>query len=211
MAPSFRIPELDTEGWSPILLKRWRLRGHPQETTENSVDLGHFTEIHGYTSVEVIRDAETVGPYLTATYAMTRRPPIPGRPIRTQFDVHVHGLGYSHVDISVERYGMRGRLFVLSTPIDGQEIELRIGVSIHKDTARQRAGQLLGLVPRAVFNRLLAYATFRGIVADVEQDFEIWKHKRYVQPPILAQGDGPVGRYRLWARQFYTEAEVGSV
>ena len=26
----------------------------------------------------------------------------------------------------------------------------------------------------------------------------------YVDPPALADGDGPVGAYRRWARQFYT-------
>jgi len=35
----------------------------------------------------------------------------------------------------------------------------------------------------------------------------VWQHKRYVQPPILAEGDGPAGKYRQWARQFYRGAE----
>ena len=33
----------------------------------------------------------------------------------------------------------------------------------------------------------------------------IWTHKRYVHPPALSKGDGPVGLYRRWARQFYPE------
>ncbi len=43
---------------------------------------------------------------------------------------------------------------------------------------------------------------------DISQDFVIWQHKRYVQLPILAEGDGPVGKYRQWAKQFYRGAEV---
>jgi hypothetical protein len=38
---------------------------------------------------------------------------------------------------------------------------------------------------------------------DAQQDFDIWQNKRFIQPPALAEGDGPIGKYRLWARQFY--------
>jgi len=45
----------------------------------------------------------------------------------------------------------------------------------------------------------------RNYLADVTQDLAIWEHKTYVHPPRLAEGDGPVGRYRTWTRQFYRE------
>jgi hypothetical protein len=44
---------------------------------------------------------------------------------------------------------------------------------------------------------------FAALANDVEQDFVIWKHKQYVARPALAQGDGPIARYRRWAEQFY--------
>ncbi len=43
---------------------------------------------------------------------------------------------------------------------------------------------------------------------DISQDFVIWQHKRYVPPSMLAEGDGPVGKYRQWAEQFYRGADV---
>jgi len=42
-----------------------------------------------------------------------------------------------------------------------------------------------------------------GFVADAAKDFPIWEHKRFTQPPALARGDGPIGKYRQWAKQFY--------
>ena len=42
-------------------------------------------------------------------------------------------------------------------------------------------------------------------VGDVKQDFDIWSQKRYVDPPKVAIGDGPVGHYRRWCKQFYPE------
>jgi len=35
------------------------------------------------------------------------------------------------------------------------------------------------------------------------QDIPIWEHKTFRVNPLLCSGDGPIGRYRKWARQFY--------
>jgi cholesterol 7-desaturase len=61
---------------------------------------------------------------------------------------------------------------------------------------------------RAV-ERLVDARSFQVFSSDVEQDFEIWKHKEFVPKPALAMGDGPVMRYRRWAEQFY-EDQSGS-
>ena len=51
--------------------------------------------------------------------------------------------------------------------------------------------------------RLLAGLMFRGNCEFVAQDFPVWATKRYQSPPRLARGDGPIGPFRHWARQFY--------
>ncbi|HYM15954.1 MAG TPA: Rieske 2Fe-2S domain-containing protein [Dehalococcoidia bacterium] len=211
LAPAWEVPDLEMDGWSPLLVKAWRLRGHPQETSENSVDFGHFSQTHRYTDVEVLQEPVTDGPYLHAAYAMTRPAGRFGRGVRTEFEAHVRGLGYSFVEIRVPQYDLRARLFVLATPSAGREITLRVAVSLHGDTRPARIHPLLAAVPRWLVNRIIARATFNGVVHDVEQDVPIWQHKRYVQPPILAAGDGPVGKYRQWAKQFYRGADVALV
>ena len=45
---------------------------------------------------------------------------------------------------------------------------------------------------------------------DVGQDFAIWEHKRHMHRPALADGDGPIGPYRRWVRQFYESGVVAS-
>jgi len=45
----------------------------------------------------------------------------------------------------------------------------------------------------------------REYKTDVYQDFKIWENKKYLIRTHLAPGDGPIGFYRLWARQFYNE------
>jgi len=51
----------------------------------------------------------------------------------------------------------------------------------------------------------MARLIMNGFVHDTKQDFPIWENKLYTSPPALARGDGPIGKYRLWARQFYSE------
>ena len=210
-APLWAVPDLDMHGWSPLLVRTWDLRGHPQETSENSVDTGHLAVIHGYQSVEILKELVTDGPYLNVKYAMLRPRGLFGRPIRAEFEIHMYGLGYSLVDVVVPQFGLHTRHFVLATPTDGENIHLRVALSMQTGSSPRLIHPLLVLLPRRFLNRLLARAAFDGFVHDVQQDFVIWQHKRYIQPPILAQGDGPVGKYRQWARQFYRDADLALI
>jgi hypothetical protein len=46
------------------------------------------------------------------------------------------------------------------------------------------------------------------IERQLEQDIPIWENKIYVHPPLLVEGDGPIGIYRKWCRQFYTSTSA---
>ena len=65
-APQWSLPAdpPDQAGWSGIEIKTNRFPGHPQETTENSVDLGHLRYVHGYGSVDRIEPVSVDGPCL---------------------------------------------------------------------------------------------------------------------------------------------------
>lgn len=204
-APKWEVPELDDEDWTDLIFTQWIMRGHPQETTENSVDIGHFTETHGYNSVGILKPLVMEGAYLTTSYTMCR--PTLGRNIRSNFEIHVHGLGYSQVDVEVPELGLKFRLFVLATPLSDEQICLRLALSAYKKVDVGVIHPSLKFMPKRAILKAVARSTFSGFKHDVEQDIPIWEHKRYIQPPILAEGDGPVGRYRHWVKQFYTETE----
>jgi len=212
-APQWEIPQLDWSDYTPVRIKQWSFRGHPQETSENSVDLGHFTVIHGYHNVQTIRPAETDGPYLSAKYGMERHTvlgPWTVHKSTVEFEPHVYGFGYSLVDVFVKELGVRTRQFVLSTPTDEEQIEFRIGLSVKRPTKEEPWRGGLQLLPRAISLPLIEQFIFRGYTHDVHQDFPMWQNKRYVVPPALAQGDGPVGVFRRWAKQFYDDPPMAA-
>jgi hypothetical protein len=110
-----------------------------------------------------------------------------------EFETEIYGLGYSVVNVSVPRFHVTARMWVLPTALDEERLVLRLALRLKK--WKTGAGSLLSTV--------IAYMIMSGFVHDARQDFPIWENKRYMPVPALARGDGPVGKYRQWAKQFY--------
>jgi nitrite reductase/ring-hydroxylating ferredoxin subunit len=185
--PAWEIPALEANGWTTVRYRKFELFDHPQETTENSVDVGHFAFVHNYRNTRMLRQAVTEGPYLSTAFAVQRAVPglerlLPELLFEFQFDTQIYGLGYSLVNVSVPALKLQARLWVLPTAIDEQRITLHLAASLRADK-----GPLL--------SRLLAGEMLRGLVRDARQDFVIWQNKQYLHPPALAEGDGPIGKY----------------
>ncbi len=201
-APSFHVPEIDTEGWMEPVFESYALRGHPQETSENSVDFGHLGIVHGYKDVLVLRELRTDPGHLSVQYAM-HRPYVQELAflgdIYAEFFIHVFGLGYSRVEVEVPRFGLRTRHLIFATPTDTEKLELTIGFT-HRAMGKRSP---LTRLPLALVNRAIRRLGMKAFAHDVAQDFDIWNFKKYVHPPQLAVGDGPIGSYRRWAKQFY--------
>jgi nitrite reductase/ring-hydroxylating ferredoxin subunit len=190
----WELPPLDDAGWNR---PRWRLypiATTPQETTENSVDFAHFTQLHGFVDGSIARPIAIEGAFLSTAYRAHRPLGVPGLPkykLPVCYDVKVWGLGYSQVDVSVPRLGLDARVWVLPVPIDENHIELRLATST-KNTI-----PLIGRLTRRIVHRI--------VCAEVDEDLDVWNYKAYLEKPALMKSDGPIGEYRRWARQFYPE------
>jgi hypothetical protein len=83
-------------------------------------------------------------------------------------------------------------LLVLSSPVDHDNIILRTAASVKQ------------WGPRPVTYLLREFASM-GLNKEVGQDAPIWEAKRYLEKPILAEGDGPIAEYRRYCKQFYPQ------
>lgn len=212
-APSFDIPELPSDGWGAWEFRRFELDGHPQETTENSVDIGHLSVIHGYDGVEQLRPLRVEGARLNANYAMLRDAGFFGRggKMRAEFEINAFGLGYSMVEVEIAKFGLQTRQAVMCSPIEPGRAHLLIAMALRLPQDRTKINPFLGLLPQRAAEFVASKAAIRAFAHDVNQDFDIWQNKVYVQRPVLASGDGPVVRYRQWARQFYVQGASAEV
>jgi nitrite reductase/ring-hydroxylating ferredoxin subunit len=210
-APTWSPPVQDDEGYSELVTNHWRLRGHPQETTENGVDTGHLTQVHGYRDLQITEPTHAEGPYLTGAYKMVRDAgPLSflGFELVPEFRVHVWGLGYSLVEATVPKYGLAGRQFIFATPSDGEMIDLHIALRVKRLEHPERILPGLDKIPEPVLTRLVRMFYMKGFENDIGQDFDIWANKGYANRPALSKNDGPIGLYRRYCRQFYPELRL---
>ena len=197
--PTWEIPRLDEEGWTANRVIRWELRSHPQEICENTVDSAHLVPVHDAISCRVV-SCEPKGPVLRVVLNMVATGAViqmPDEINEVELDVTLHGLGQIVVNTHVITAGLRTRQRIHSTPIDGQRIAI-FGVANTRE------------MPDPAYTAEIDEIFWNAFVADFQKDFPIWEKKAYLERPLLAGGDGPIGRYRRWARQFYGEvpAEV---
>ena len=210
--PQWELPDEPPTGadWSGLRSTTMRFRGHPQETTENSVDVEHLEYTHGYRDVEPTAFSID-GAYLKSCFDFTNVRTVAGLiDIVSEVSAvtHVHGLGYSFVEVHEKTIGMDSRLWVLSTPVDGEFVELTL-VSQAREVARPgRYIAGLGFLPKKLRNRLMNRILIYEERRFVAQDVVIWERKRYQSPPRLCRADGPIGKYRLYCRQFYSDIGI---
>ncbi len=196
-APEWHVPPLPGKRLCTPQHNDWTFRGHPQETSENSVDLGHFSVVHGYAGADSIYPHRVEGATMRTGYVIRRKLDflaMPNRTLEAKLHVSVHGLGYSHVHAETDLLGSGWHLQVCSTPIDREMNHLRITLHIEEFAVPGVAA-------------MLARATMLAFIHDVNQDMPLWQKKRHLVRPNLAEGDGPIAAYRRYCQQFYPRPE----
>lgn len=199
-------PPGDAGDWSGMEFWSVRFAGHPQETAENAVDLGHLRYVHGYDAVSGTGPVEIDGACLRSRFDFRRTQTVAGIKCFV-WDVsavaHVHGLGYSLVEVREHSIGMQTRLWTLATPIDGETIELTLVSQMRRLTKPKRPVVGMRFLPARLRTRIMNRIVIAVQARDVMQDVAIWSRKRHRPRPFLCRSDGEIGAYRRYCRQFY--------
>ena len=203
-------PPEDGGGWSGMEFWSVRFPGHPQETTENSVDLGHLRYVHGYDAVNAVGSVSVEGSWLRSSFDFKRTQTIAGLKCFS-YDVsaitHVHGLGYSFVEVREHSFDMETRLWVLATPIDGELVELTLVSQLRQLLRPKRPIFGMRFLPPRLRTRIMSKIIIASQRQDVLQDVVIWGQKRYWSYPLLCGSDGNIGKYRRYCEQFYPDGQ----
>jgi hypothetical protein len=158
---------------------------------ENAVDVAHFRYLHGtqnYPEAVVVFGTPVL--HMRAETIMAT----PKGDVTGVIESHSYGFG-----VSLNRFtGLVETLLVATqTPVDDEYVEVHFNFYVKKlgneDTTRG-----------------VAKAFIAEIARQLGQDIPVWENKIYVHPPMLCAGDGPVGKYRKWARQFYPKHYIES-
>lgn len=194
----WEIAEPTRAGWRPVRTKKMRFHSHPQEVTENSVDIGHLGVLHGFADIRVIDPMTTDGPYLRARYSITKPIPLIGG-VEGEFRIRADGLGFSLVELELAG-NWAIRQLVLTTPTGRRGVDAHIATIL-----RTRGGTKIERIIWAPVEAILERIVLRAVVAELRRDQQVWDNKKYLTRPAIAAGDGPIAAYRAWAAQFYSE------
>ena len=191
-APSYTIPampEHGAEGWSPWFHRTLRIRTRPREIVENVVDLAHFPTVHK-NRVDTFEN-EFVGE--RAIQRATGGGIPDGPHTSAEFDYRSEAIYYGPAyQITAMHHRLETRLLNAHTPIDEDELELRFAMLIHWPGETSKLARI-------------ANAYVDDIQRGFQQDVAIWEHKDFREQPVLADGDGPIGKLRRWYAQFFVE------
>ena len=190
--PTWEPPLLEEEGWTSGREVRWELRSHPQEVAENTVDSAHLHPVHHVDGCDVI-SVEPKGHQWHVVLHMSATGEAIGMPDErndVELDVYAYGVGMIIANTHVLPADLRTRQRIYPTPIEDDKIAI-FGVNNTRVMADEGYTQEIDALFWAAFN------------TDFPRDFPIWETKAYVDRPLLSSADGPIGRFRKWARQFY--------
>ena len=207
--PQWSLPEDPPGGtdWGEMDFWTVQFPGHPQETTENAVDLAHLRYVHGYGSVVRVGAVSVEGVHLQSCFDFKRTQSLAGV-ARIMYDIsavtNVYGLGYSFVEIHERFFDMEMRLWVLATPVDGRLVEMVLVGQVREIRAPKRPIIGMRFLPVRLRTTIMRKIIMAGQKRDVLQDVVIWSRKRYRPHPILSRSDGEIGKYRRYCEQFYS-------
>jgi nitrite reductase/ring-hydroxylating ferredoxin subunit len=191
-APEWPMPRLPEDRFSHYACTVDTLADHPQDIAENGLDTGHLPIVHRFGMLRRIGRLAQDGHRCRFDHATFRKLPVLGTLVfENRFELH--GLGILIAHVTAPRLRTRFRIWILSTPIDPERIELRTMLSTDLPVLRRWAGRAL----HAFMHH------------DLRRDFPIWENKIHMAHPKLVSGDGPIMSYRRWAAGFYSEHDVG--
>lgn len=187
------IPEIGSPDWTDLDLYDWEINTIVQETGENGADVAHFMFVHS--SPEMPQGDVTMDGVRRATLLMNKVPRINDKGETDDTGEDWEFIEVNSVNVgpgqTIQRITRAFEVVMMGTitPIDTQHVHLRFVFTMPNS--------------QTDMNKVLAQATQDNIATGVEQDIPIWTNKRYVEDPLLCDGDGPIAKYRKWFRQFY--------
>ena len=208
--PDWCLPELDSRDWSKFVYSAQEIRTHPQETSENGVDITHLPYVHGYSEVESLAPIHVDGRLLQNKFKLTRQIG-PSKNLSIRLDVRatvsMWGLGFSMIEPVMDSAGLYIRQLALCTPIDDETVNFVMAIQM-KDIERPNAlFPGLGLMPKRLLNAMLLRLFFKVYLTDISQDFEIWENKNYLTYPRLSTAENAIIQFRRYCEQFYATSE----
>lgn len=189
--PSYEMPlitEYGTAEWLPWSTNIFPMKTQPREIVENIADRAHFEYVH-HTKMDE---------FTFETEGHIARQSTKGRAIfGDKFEnISTVATYYGPGILVTQMEGMlKNFLLVLTTPVDQNHTDVRFAVTLKRVGTDEKTLKYMGLY-------------MENLRTGFIQDQRIWENKVFRERPALCDGDGPIGKLRVWYRQFYPDVEA---
>jgi nitrite reductase/ring-hydroxylating ferredoxin subunit len=187
--PQFEVPVLPEFGhpdWAPTRYFDLKVAAQLQDMAENNCDPVHFMYVHTATSIpeSEIRFSNN-GCFMHMTDEAERTSPL--GTFRTKLVRDSFGIGMATVRLDgIVNAGLL--LLAGTTPIDRGHTHSRWAFTVTRNLADTAGEEFID-----------------GLSKGVLADMRIWENKIYRPNPVLCDGDLFLGKFRQWAKQFYSD------
>ena len=202
--PHWWLPKIDETGWTRTRTHVYSLRTHPQETSENVIDLSHLSVLHGFNAVGHTGNVEIAGPCFKTDFRFDGSYHFPLlRGVKTELSavVEIWGLGFLFVETVSKALGARTLNWFLATPVDGETVDVLVSAKVQ---ALDGDG-FLRHVPKKILEAFMLPLVLYEFKKNIERDFMVWENKSYNERPMLNKTDGDILKFRRDCTQFYPE------
>jgi 3-ketosteroid 9alpha-monooxygenase subunit A len=179
------IPEYGRDDWLPWSVSRYHIKTHPREIVDNLADRAHFAFVH---NTEIDEFGFEVDGHTATQHVKGRAFLASGGVDPFTSSTTYHGPGY--LLMRMEGSALQNYMLFAHTPIAENSLDLRMAVTLKVVGDRKKTESYVGLY-------------LDNLKKGFEDDIRIWENKIYRDPPLLCDGDGPIGKLRKWYRQFY--------
>lgn len=188
--PDYELPafaEYGTPHWVEWKIDQLgELKSHPIEILDNMADRGHFGPVHGSEGIELFENDFN-------DHIVVQRFRSGHRTLVTEGALYTN-TWYTGPGILISE--MAGEypsiILIAHTPVEDGVVRVWHGLLVKVGNATPTEEDIG-----------LARAYQDASLAAFSQDFEIWSNKRPCFNPLAVRGDGPIGKVRIWYRQFY--------
>jgi hypothetical protein len=191
-APSYELPDLDHEGFTPSTFDAFEVRASPALIMRDLADYPHFESIHGYRRVAIDAPFAAHGACCALTVSFDW-PLILGSglvTLRARFRSVCVGLGYQVTTVTAAKGMFVTRHRVLPTPTEDGVTRVTLGMEI----------QLRGGRPTLPRVDALGHAIARrAFTRDTATDSAGWQA---LSEEEATSARGPLADYWAWANQF---------
>ena len=207
--PPWEIPKFEEElkgNWTKPTYTDMVIDTHIQEFAENGFDLAHFEPVHGSEENTIELDKkQPFGPEVF--FAANLVYPgdgigMFGKKVGVRVNWRYSGLGVFENHVTLREYPMELRQYFFFTPLEEEKCRVQVSLRVNKDKIK-----LINPL-RYLVLKLIEKQNRKILIRNFEEDRPIWENKRYREPPILCEGDGPIAYLRTWMKQFYTKPEA---